>query len=144
MAHAKQQIRAAVVTALTGLTTTGSNVYSTRVFAHDALPSLNVTAGDEDAGPVQHDGTQQRTLEVIVEIRATKATGWDGQADTIQAEVEAAIHADYRLGGLCIHCALTGVTDEPIENASRAGLLRTLVFGCLYSIDPSAPETLVN
>ena len=33
MAHVRQQIRAAIVTALTGLTTTGSNVFRSRILS---------------------------------------------------------------------------------------------------------------
>ena len=40
--HARKQIRDAVETACTGLTTTGANVSASRVYAHETLPSLAI------------------------------------------------------------------------------------------------------
>lgn len=144
MAHAKQQIRAAVVTLVTGLATTGTRVHSTRVYTHESVPSLNVLASAEEADPVAQDGTQARMLEIVVEARALKVSGVDDQLDTIQAEVETALHADYRLGGVCVHCALSAVEDELISLAERPGIVRTMTFSCLYYINPTDPETLTN
>ena len=44
MPHARQQIRAQLVTTLTGLTTTGSRVYDRPIFAYDVLPALTIYA----------------------------------------------------------------------------------------------------
>ena len=144
MPHAKQQIRSAVVTLLTGLATTGASVFSTRIYNHDTIPSLNVIAGDESTDPVNQDGTQMRTLVLIVEARAMKQTGVDDQADTIQSEVETALHADYTLGGVCVHCELRAVTDERDDEGAKPSIMRSMDFEVRYVIDPSAPNTLIN
>ena len=49
MSHLRTQIRDAVATAVTGLTTTGANVFKHRTYdvPQSALPCLLVTSGDE-------------------------------------------------------------------------------------------------
>ena len=48
--HVRKQIRDAIVTLVTGLTTTGSNVFAGRTYAlqDSELPALRVYTGDED------------------------------------------------------------------------------------------------
>ena len=50
MSHARQQIRDAVVAAVTGLATTGASVHKTRMFKFedDDLPALGVYTLSED------------------------------------------------------------------------------------------------
>jgi len=56
MSHARQQVRDAVVTAVTGLTTTSTRVYASRVYPHDSLPSLAVyTLEEEISGRCRRD-----------------------------------------------------------------------------------------
>ena len=50
MAHVRKQIRDNIVTTLTGLATTGSNVYRTRVYplAENKLPGLAIYTDTEE------------------------------------------------------------------------------------------------
>ena len=54
MAHYRQQIRERVATTLTGLTTTGSNVFQSRVYPieENKLPCLLIYTKDETSEPL--------------------------------------------------------------------------------------------
>ncbi len=95
MSHARQQIRDAFVTAVTGLTTTGARVYSSRLYplADENLPGLNVLKGleyiDEEEGKLAD--LQFRKMEILVSGYDKLISGLPDQLDTIAAEVETAV-----------------------------------------------------
>ena len=99
--HARQQIRQAVATACTGLTTTGSRVHQSRMRpATDAgLPCLLISTGDEsiEASVQAH---QARTLIVTVRGLAKVAADLDDTLDAMALEVETAIQSAGTLSGL--------------------------------------------
>ena len=111
--HARHQIRDAVVTLVTGLTTTGSNVWASRVYPmdDDNLPGLIVRTMDEPIAPGGSLGYRIRrmlSLEIEARVKAEEtAAPLDEQLDTICAEVEAALGGSITLGGLAQSCALT-------------------------------------
>lgn len=93
--HVRQQIRDAAVTALTGLTTTGSRVYANRVYPmKDAnLPGLRIYTNDEE---VQTDSIGiarllGRDLELVVEACVKENDTFDDTIDKIIKEVEIAL-----------------------------------------------------
>jgi len=104
MAHVRKQIRDAVVTALTGLNTTGSNVYRSRVFPLEKanLPALAIFTKSEttDFDTLTISRSIMRRLEIGVEAFVTDMTNTDNTLDTIAVEVEEALAADVTLGGL--------------------------------------------
>ena len=85
MAHLRKQIRDNVVTALTGLSTTGSRVYTSRVYPMAAanLPGLCVYAKSEEVETttVTRPRTQVRTLTLSVEGFAVATSGLDNTLD---------------------------------------------------------------
>lgn len=93
MSHVRTQIKAAAITALTGLTTTGARVFSERAYPTDDLPCLCITTGEEEVETVElgPGATQERTIELLVEGFAAAASGVDTLLDTIQSEVEVAL-----------------------------------------------------
>ncbi len=100
MTHARQQIREAVATALTGLTTTGSKVYQSRMLPQgDAgLPCLLITTASEEIdGTVQ--AHQLRDLTIVVRGYARAVANLDDTLDVICAEVETALQTAGTLGG---------------------------------------------
>lgn len=92
MAHVREQIRDAVVTAVTGLTTTGSNVYKSRVYPlrESNLPGLNIYTLPESSEPITMDRprTIQRVLNVEIEIHVKGVADVDETIDDICAEIE--------------------------------------------------------
>ena len=102
--HVRQQIRERVGSVLTGLTTTASRVYESRVYPlqDSELPALLIYTKEENSEPlVMHtDRVMERVLAIAVECYAKANSNFDDTIDTICKEVEEAIAADRTLGGL--------------------------------------------
>jgi len=102
--HIRQQIREYFGTNLTGLSTTGSNVYESRVYPieNSKLPALVIYTKSETSEPIVigTDRVMSRELSVVVEGYAKATSNFDDTIDTISKEVEEAIAADRTLGGL--------------------------------------------
>ena len=98
MAHVRQQIREQVGTTLTGLTTTGSNVFQSRVYPleNTNLPCLLIYTKTESSEPIDigTNRTMQRELSLAVECYVKATSNFDDTIDTIAEEVEKAISAD--------------------------------------------------
>ena len=95
MSHVRQQLRDAVASVLTGLTTTGTRVFTNRVYPADVsdCPCLIVRSDGDDveAQTIHQPYLQVRQTRIQIEAYAEGATGFDDQIDTICAEVETAI-----------------------------------------------------
>jgi hypothetical protein len=98
--HARQQIREAVATAVTGLTTTGSRVFQSRMrpASDTQVPCLLVTC-DTEIIEQTTQARQVRDLTVTVQGIAKGTTGLDDTLDTMALEVETALQAAGSLGG---------------------------------------------
>lgn len=127
MAHVRNQIRNRLVTTLTGLSTTGSNVSSSRVypFAADKLPRISIYTKSESSeyATLTRPRTITRTLEALVEVFVQSVI--DDDLDTIASEVESAIYGDVTLNGLAKDARITsfssdfsGDPDKPVGSAT--------------------------
>lgn len=116
MSHVRQDIRDNIVTALTGLSITGSNVYKTRVYplANNKLPGLCVYTGSEtsEAVTLTRPRTKLRVLEVFVESYATATADLDDALDDICVEVEEALALDVTRGGKAKDTVVTATEME--------------------------------
>lgn len=127
--HVRKLIRDNIETTLTGLTTTGANVYQTRVYplAEDRLPGLAIFTKTENTeyatiGPPR---TQIRTLVVSVEIYVKGVINFDDDLDAISVEVEHALYSDRTRGGnakdtriLSFDADFSGDGDQPVARAT--------------------------
>ena len=79
MAHVRQLIRDNVTTTLTGLTTTGTRVYRSRVYPVATTPGLAIYTKSESVEYSSMSGqrTQFRSLALTVEIYVKGVTGYD-------------------------------------------------------------------
>jgi hypothetical protein len=104
MAHVRKQIRDAVVTALTGLPTTGNSVHATRVFPIERLklPALVIYTKSEavEFDTLHIPRSINRVLEVGVEAYVSGSNPHDDELDIIAVDIEEALAADVTLGGL--------------------------------------------
>ena len=129
MAHVRKQIRDAVVTAVTGLTTTGSNVFRNRVFPLETskLPGLCVFTKSEsvDFDTLHIPRSIMRTLDLGVEAYVVATSNYDNTLDTIAVEVEEALAADVTLGGLSKDLQVTAFEAEFIGDGEQ-----TVAVGC--------------
>lgn len=103
MTHKRKTIRDNATTLLTGLSTTGSNVFASRVYPVEAasLPALLIYVGEEETDDsVDSMGNVKVVVARLnIEVRAAKSTGIDDQLDTILEEVQTAIAGNRNLSG---------------------------------------------
>lgn len=154
MIHARKQIRDAVVSAVTGLVTTGANVINGQVFAtHDAqLPGLAVYARSEEIDPDigGKDHFQARTLSVTIEANAKAEIGFDKPdsglddlLDQILAEVELAIFNSIQLAMLCRCLDFVSFDTEVSKEGENATGTLTMILNVQYLTDKGAPEVII-
>lgn len=101
-AHARTQIRHALKTALTGLTTTGANVHVNRSarLSLRQVPALVLSVEEEQVERVGTANVLFRTLSVAVDGYAAANDDADDVIDQIGREVEVALSGAGTLGGL--------------------------------------------
>ncbi len=145
MAHARQQIREAVATLVTGLTTTGSNVYQSRVYpVQDSnLPCLMVSTLQDEV--MEHyDGTKQvRELVVTISGHVKASTDMDDTLDDIAEQVESALYGDQELSGLAKFGGLMSANIELSGEAESPVGVVEMEFKYIYSINGTTPGTLI-
>ena len=129
MAHIRKTIREHVVTTVTSLSTTGSNVYETRYFPLQTgnLPALIVYTLDEsieDYTLGRNTRTQQRSLNLIIEAHCRGTANIDDTLDTIAEEVEEAMVTDVTRGGNAKDTKLVSTEIEFDTASQKTGLMR--------------------
>lgn len=104
MAHLRNQIRDAVVSRLTGLSTTGSNVFRSRIYPleNNKLPGLCIFTKSEATtfDTLTRPRSISRVLEIGVEAYVKATSNYDNTLDTIAVEVEEAIASDVTFSNL--------------------------------------------
>lgn len=143
--HVRKQIRDALITTLTGLTTTETRVFPNRVHSmnSNALPGLIVYTVEEEVEEVAIGGILNRILDVAVEAYVATSENIDDDLDLIAAEVETAIGADLTINGLANHVTLS--TTEYFmddEGKKKTGVAR-LVFQVQYRTTQADPTAVV-
>ena len=130
MSHVRQQIREAFGTACSGLSTTGTNVFQTRVYPLEtgALPGLCIYTTSESISDVVGEigGAARlvsRALSVRVEGYARAASNLDDTLDTISAEVETAVANSSTIDGLITDMELSSTDVSFTEETEKSGLL---------------------
>lgn len=103
MSHVRKQIRDVAVTTVTGLTTTGSNVFPSRLYPlSDAeLPGLCVYTNSEEPDEEQgkFDIFDVRRLTLSIEGHDKLVSGLEDRLDEIAHEVEDAILSNPTFSG---------------------------------------------
>ena len=143
MAHKRTSIRNNVTSTLTGLTTTGSNVFESRIYPNELakLPLLNIYSNSETS-ELASIGKLDRSLEIMVEGFAKATTNVDEALDTIAKEVEVALANDLTRNGHAKETFLTS-TDFELESIAnqQIGVVK-LNFTVRYITTKADPETL--
>lgn len=102
--HVRRQLREAIASAVTGLTTTGARVFQSRVYplqpATD-LPGLRIFTTDEQAVPdtIHAPALIDRTVQVRIEGVAQANSDLDDTLDLIAKEVEIALASGVTISG---------------------------------------------
>ena len=143
MAHKRTSIRNNVTTTLTGLTTTGSNVFESRIYPNELakLPLLNIYSNTETS-ELLSIGKIERNVEIMVEGFAKATANIDEALDTIAKEVEIALATDLTRGGHAKETFLTN-TEYELENIGnqQLGVIK-MTFNVHYITTKINPEVL--
>lgn len=142
--HVREQILAAVATAVTSLSTTGSHVYRSRVtpLASTELPALVVKMGPEArlpnettfGQPRQH--TRSMTVEVIVVVRETD--GFETELNQIVAEVEPVLAMPTAIANLH-SITLDGIGKPLAVQGEQQLAAMTMTYEVVYATRENAP-----
>lgn len=145
MAHVRQQIREAAATLVTGLTTTGANVFQSRVYnlQESQLPALLVYTSQEAIELA--DGTldaPQRILSLVIEGKAQATANVEDTLDDIAKEVEIALGADITVGGLAHGNDLTNTLKQVTAEGDQPIGSVQLTYDVKYRTPFGDPETV--
>ena len=144
MSHVRQQIRERIATNCTGLTTTGTNVFQSRIYNLESgnLPCLLIYSKSEPSErlTMQPTDSLNRDLDVVVE-GYVRATTIDDTLDTISAEVEVAIAGDPTCNDLAIDTFLSSTEiDYDGEGDQPIGVVR-MTWSVNYETKTTVPTT---
>jgi len=143
--HLHKQIRGAVVTKLTGLTTSGSRVYANRLapLPDTTLPSLTITLDDETSEglTVHQPQAQERTLTLSVSAMAKASAGLDDTLDLMSKEVEIALSSGITIGGVHLDVLYTGMQFDDEQLDKPVGVKR-MTFSIIFTAMNNAPDAL--
>jgi hypothetical protein len=146
MAHARDQIRDAVLAAVTGLTTTKKHVFASRVhpITDAELPCLLVFTRSESSVPVtMHPPRRfERVLTVMVEGYVKMTTGYDDRLDRIAVEVETALYNNPSLNGLVRDIFLSDTEIKLVGDGEMPVAVVSMSFAAKYHTLENDPETL--
>lgn len=143
MTHARQQIREAVAAKVSGLTTTGSRVYQSRLHAlrDSNLPCLLVNTDDEDIETEL--SLFNRRLDLKIRAVAKATADLDDALDTIAAEVEAVLGSGITAGGKRLFPSLTSIQVDMVDELEKPAGVITLTYSVPYFTAPGAPTVLI-
>ena len=146
MAHLRQSIRERIGTLVTGLSTTGSNVFQSRVYPVEdgSLPCLLVytTSEESEVTEMASPRPMTRFLNVIVQ-GVGGATTPDDTLDDISKEVEVALAGDVSINNLANNSFLSSTTIE--FNAEGAKPIGTVMLNYIveYRNLDNNPESAI-
>ncbi len=146
MSHTHKQIRDALATALTGLTTSGSRVYPNRLYPMDTaeLPGLRIYL-DADAVEVEtiHSPlVYMHDLSITVEACARSSSALDDTLDTMALEIETALANGITISGKKLEPVLTGSQYDDEPGSPPVGVKR-LTFSLAYFTASNDPQTFI-
>ena len=148
MAHARTQVRQAVVAALAA---TPYQVVSGRVYPlpRGDAETLSVATREEAHDPGEEDisglsaTAEGRRLALAIEARTRSTANLDDALDAMCLEVERAMGADPTLSGLVEWNSLRGTDYEVTGEQEKPLGLATLVYEVEYRVNRSDPEQIV-
>lgn len=144
MSHVHTLIRNAVALSLTGLATTGQNVFPSRIDALESaeLPGLRVYLGPESVEPstIHAPRVQERTVVLLVECCAAAVSSVDEVCDQIQLEVEKALANGITVDGQVVEVFLQSSNFEDV--VGDVGIKR-LAFDVTFFTLATAPDSLI-
>ena len=145
--HIRKQLREAVSTLLTGLTTTGPRVFQSRVYVlNDTdLPCLVISTNEEQAeiGAMGFPSMLNRQLNLQVRALAKANSNLDDTLDAMIKEVEIALNASIvanTLNGLVKDITLSNIFIDMNGEAESPMGQAVMSFTVLYKTQANTPD----
>jgi len=144
--HARARIRKLVAAKLTGLASTGDNVFPSRSFplTREKLPSISVYTPEETvtsltlATPVR----LHREVSVFIEVHALQDAEVEDVLDTCALEIEVAMSQDFVLDEHQLSTQLQATTTQTLDDADvPIGVMR-MIYLIPYSTTEATPDKL--
>lgn len=150
MSHVRTQIRNAAAALLTGLATTGSNVFKTRTVPLDdaELPALKIYTNDEEIAPqtFHTNPLLERALQLTVVGCAKANSTLDDTLDDIAAEVEAKLNeseANNTFSGLAKSTVLQSLKVDTSDDLEQPVGTIEMNFTVVYYTQAATPEIAI-
>lgn len=145
MPHRAETILDTVTTLLTGLATTGTNVYRARVYPVDAFPAITVEKGEDIAREAEDAvlDTVLREMVLRVVMHVNQNTNVETTLHQVAAEVYAALAADATLGlSYVFDCDIIGDDAPEIEDSQDLPVARLVSnWAIFYEHSKTSAET---
>jgi len=145
--HLRRQIRERAGTTLTGLATTGSNVFQSRIYplGSASLPGLAIYTNAESAVVATMGATRTvtRELELIVEGYAAASSDLEDTLDQIGKEVETALAGDIGLNNLALDSYLTSVEVTFSGDGEKPAGVTRHTYAVIYRSAENAPDVAI-
>ena len=148
MAHARETIRKATVTAITGLTTTSTRVHSRPLHTHlvSDMPNLSVivaAAAESKSSKFgnEYGSMEIRSLPVTIEGRVCAASEYEDTLDDIAVEVEAAMMTNAALWAIVTDAELISTAIDIDGDGEKPVGVVTMEWNLTYRVDSTAPTT---
>lgn len=144
MSHVRTQLRAAFVSRLTGLPTTGSAVFGQRTRPIAAVPPfLKVWFGDDNGELLSTDDdlVEQRTADLVIEAYAKDSGDMEDILDQIALEVQQQIATtpDRSFGGLVKLLGAPRIEPDVDDNLEKPCGLNRITYPITYFIAGTNP-----
>lgn len=147
MAHVRKQIRDAIVTATTGLSITGSNVFRSRIYPIEQtkLPGLCIFTKSEavEFDTLTMSRSVNRVLDVTIEAYVSATINYDNTLDQIAVEVEEALAADPTLGSLAKDTQVTAFEADFSGDGEQPVAIGRFTVTVQYRTSETDVETAV-
>jgi hypothetical protein len=149
MAHARKAIRDRVVTVVTGLSTTGSNVEigRTNSVSTSDLPALYIYSGVEEVlrTTLTYPSELTRHFNITIEavVSDSNPQTAENTIDTILAEVETALSADNTLSANVKDFVLASVEVSRRGDQERSVLVMAIEYVFEYMTAENDPTALL-
>ena len=144
MSHIRTRIRQNLVTTLTGLANTGSNVYDSRVYPMnlDTLPGICVYTPAETSGylSINPPRTLDKVISASIEIYVQMIDTYDEVLDQIAADVEEALYADLSRDGLAQDTRILSFDSTFSGDVEQPVIMGKLSVEIRYSAVEGSPE----
>jgi len=147
MAHVRKLLRDQITSTLTGLSTTGSNIYQSRVYplAADKLPGLLIFSKSENVeySTMGLPRIQERTVSFTLEVYVKGVSGYDNSLDQICLEVEEALYSDITLNGNAANVMISDFSADFNGDGDQPVAVATMTVDVLYRVRENNPDVAI-